>query len=163
MRFVACSVLIAISILIAGCGGGGTTTSAPLPPQFSSTPGTSAAEGILYTYSITASDPSGGTVSLEIKTGPTGASLNGNILQWTPSGTQSRLPNAFTITAKSSEGGQASQSWTVTPAGTIHGSRVDTYWTAAGANMVPFDWTTANQTLVHEPRHRAALWKCQSR
>ncbi|MFY9845878.1 MAG: hypothetical protein WA718_10150 [Terriglobales bacterium] len=63
---------------------------------------------------------------------PTGASLSGNTITWTPTAAQSRAPNNFAATATSSSGGTASQSWTVTPGGTITVNWVNTNWTPTG-------------------------------
>ena len=108
---------------------------APQTPVFTSTPPTAAAQDTAYSYSITATDPAGGTVSFALTTGPAGAAVSGNSLSWTPAAAQSRLSNGFTVTATTSEGGSATQSWTVTPAGTITASTIETFWTPTGPQM----------------------------
>jgi hypothetical protein len=92
-------------------------------------------------YAITATDPAGGTVTFALSGAPTAAA-------------QSRVANPFTVTATSSEGGHATQSWSVTPAGTINGSWIDTRWTASGSSNEPFDWTKHGpppQVLIPQP------------
>jgi hypothetical protein len=145
MRSLLLFLTAASFLSIAACGGGSSPTA--LPPVFTSNPGLSAAQDVLYTYNITATNPSGGTVSFAVSSGPAGASISGSTLSWTPTAAQSRTTDAFTITATSSEGGHATQSWTLTPSGTISGKRIDTHWTASGSTAVPFDWTSANQTI----------------
>jgi hypothetical protein len=131
-------------MLSTSCGGGGnnTTPPAPLAPSFSSTPVSAASEGSTYSYQLAATDPSGGTVTFALTAAPTGATLNGNAISWIPTATQSRLPNNFAVTAASSKGGSATQSWTVTPTGTVRVSWVDNYWNGGNTpTNVPYDWT----------------------
>lgn len=148
------AVVAGCAILIAACGGG---MQAPPPaPTFTSTPGTVAAEGAVYTYQVAATDPKGGTISFTLGSVPTGATLTGNTLTWTPTPQESRVANSFAIMATTAEGGAASQTWSVTPAGTVHITRVDTEWTATGPVMVPFDWTRfageLSQTIALVPQ-----------
>ena len=63
--------------------------------------------------------------------------LVGNMLSWTPGAAQSRVANSFTITATTSAGGTKTQSWTVTPTGTVTVSVIDTFWTSTGPQMDP--------------------------
>ena len=107
------------------------------PPIFTSTPPTAAAQDTAYSYSVSATDPSGGTVSFALTTGPTGAALSGSSLSWTPAVAQSRASNSFTITATTSEGGSATQSWSVSPTGTVTVNWVDTFWEAGGPVQRP--------------------------
>ena len=121
------------------------------PPVFTSTPGTAASQGAAYGYTVTATDPAGGSVMFALSSAPTGASFSGSTLAWTPAAAQARIADNFTITATTSEGGSATQSWSVTPSGTINGSWIDTRWTASGSTNAPFDWTKAHflpQALV---------------
>jgi len=110
---------------------------APPAPVFTSTPPTAAVQDTAYSYSISATDPAGGTVSFALTTGPTGAAVSGNRLSWTPAASQSRLSNSFTVTATTSEGGTATQSWSVSPNGTITVNWVDTDWTENGPLQTP--------------------------
>ena len=142
------SAVLRISCLLAGvspslflmsCGGGsgGGQKITGQPPIFTSTPVTAAAQGAAYSYQVAATDPSGGTVSFALTTGPTGASLSGSTVNWTPTAAQSRTSSAFTVTATTSENATATQSWTVSPTGTVTVNAVNTYWEPAGAVQVP--------------------------
>ena len=75
-------------------------------------------------------------MTFSLTTAPSGAALSGSTVSWTPTAAQSRVPNNFTVTATSS-GGSATQSWTVTPNGTITVNWVDTYWSPSGPVQVP--------------------------
>jgi hypothetical protein len=132
--------LLTILVLTAACGGGSSSRMAP-PPVFTSTPGTAASQGVAYGYTVTATDPAGGTVTFALNSAPGGATFSANTLAWTPAATQARIADNFTITATTSEGASATQSWSVTPSGTISGSLVNTYWSASGPINVPHDWT----------------------
>jgi hypothetical protein len=133
--FAKLASLFALGVLLAGCGS--SSHPAPQAPVFTSTPGTTAEQDIAYAYTVTATDPSGGTVSFALSTGPSGAALSGSSLAWTPTGAQSRVSNSFAITATTSEGGTATQTWTVTPTGTITANWIDTAWTPSGSVAVP--------------------------
>ncbi|HXR40296.1 MAG TPA: fibronectin type III domain-containing protein [Terracidiphilus sp.] len=126
--------------MLVGCGG--STQVSPPAPIFDSTPVTAATEGSAYSYQIVATDPAGSAVTFTLTNSPAGAALSGNTITWTPTPAQSRLANGFTVTATTAAGGAATQSWALTPNGTIHLSWVETYWTASGPIAVPFDWTT---------------------
>jgi len=121
-------------------------------PAFTSTPGTTAAEGVTYTYQIETL-PAAGTATLALVTAPSGATLNGNTITWTPSPAQSRVPNQFSVSAANA-GGTTTMFWSVTPAGTVTGSLIETYWTSNGQVLVPLDWTKAPippRALVPQP------------
>ena len=138
-----------VSIFAAACGGGGAMQVPPPPaPTFTSTPGTAATEGAVYTYQVAATDPMGGAVSFSLGGGPGGARLSGNTLTWTPTAAESRIANNFSVTATTAEGGAGTQTWSVTPAGTVNISRVITNWTASGPVMEPFGWTAGTAALV---------------
>ena len=128
--------------LLTACGGGSGSSPESNPtvksnPIFTSSAVTAASEGMPYSYQLAATDPVGGMVTFALTTAPTGAILNDSTVIWTPTAAQSRLSNSFTVTASTSSGGSATQSWTVTPAGTVTVNWVDTYWTAAGPVQVP--------------------------
>ncbi len=53
-------------------------------PVITSQPNTSATEDIEYTYAITAEDPEDSTLTYSLGTYPTGMSINGNEISWTP-------------------------------------------------------------------------------
>ena len=140
MRSSKLTLTLAQTILAAtlvSCGGGTSTAPPPPAPVFTSTPVTSATEAIAYAYTLTATDPAGGTVSFALTSAPTGATLSSSTLSWTPAHNQSRIANNFGVTATTSSGGSATQSWTVSPAGTILISWTDTYWTASGPTPDP--------------------------
>jgi hypothetical protein len=81
-------------------------------------------------------------VTFALTNGPSGAKLSGNTIAWTPAAEQSRIPDNFTVTATASGGASATQSWTVTPSGTVRISRVDTLWNETGSTTKPFDWSS---------------------
>jgi hypothetical protein len=140
MRSPKLALTLAQSVLAAAlvsCGGGSSSTPPPPSPLFTSTPVTSATEAVAYSYTLSASDPARGSVTFALITAPSGASLSGNILTWTPAHAQSRLADNFTVTATTTSGGTATQSWAVSPLGSILITWVDTYWTAAGSTPSP--------------------------
>src|SRR2546426_960581 len=134
-------IVMSALVVLTACGGGTQSVPAASTPIFTSTPLMTAAKGVLYDYQVSATDPAGGAVTLSLTTAPTGATFSSNTISWTPTAVQSRVADNFVVTAKTSEGGSATQSWNVTPSGTVNGSKVDTFWTAAGPVNVPFDWT----------------------
>jgi len=135
----ALALLIAMAALT-GCGGR-PPYAAPQAPVFSSTPVTAALEGSAYSYQLAATSPSDSSVSYTLTSAPAGATLAGDTISWTPTSAQSRIANTFSVLATSAEGGSATQSWTVTPSGTVHLTRIDTYWTLDGSTLTPFDWS----------------------
>ena len=134
------AVVILVIPILAACGSG-TQVAPPPGPLFTTTPGTQAAEGVAYTYQIAATDRGGTAVSFALTTAPAGAALSGNTITWTPTTGQSRIANKFQVTATAAAGDVSTQSWAVTPSGTVHLSWIDTYWKASGPLTVPFDWT----------------------
>jgi hypothetical protein len=135
--------VLGLSMISVGCGT--SSTSAPPPPaapMFTSVPVTSAAEGVLYSYQLTATSPDMSSVTFALTSGPTGASLSGSTVSWTPTHNQSRTANPFSVTATNAKGGSATQSWSVTPDGTIVITGVITYWTPTGTVEVPRVWLT---------------------
>lgn len=137
-RLALCAIVSAISLVATSCGGGsGGTKITAEPPIFTTAPPSAAAQGTAYSYSIAATDPSGGSVTFALTTGPTGASLSGDTLTWTPTAAQSRAASNFTVTATSSENATATQSWTVSPTGIVTVNSVTTYWEPSGPVQVP--------------------------
>jgi hypothetical protein len=134
--------VLLLSLFLAGCGSSSNSIMNPPPvnPQFSSTAPTTAQEGILYTYQITATTPNMSPVTFTLAQGPTGASISGSTLSWTPTHAQSRIANQFAVTASTAAGGSAQQSWSVTPTGTITITDVTTYWTPTGSQNVTHIW-----------------------
>jgi hypothetical protein len=148
-RYHAVPVTLIIFLLTA-CSGNNITP-APAAPVFTSTPATQAAEATPYTYQLATS---GGSVTFSLTNAPAGATLSGSTISWTPTAQQSRVPNNFTATAAASGGASATQSWTVTPSGTIRISRIDTLWNESGSTNKPFDWspiTSYIAALVPQP------------
>jgi hypothetical protein len=132
--------IISFSIVLAGCGAGSSTTPPPAIPAFSSTPPMAAVEGTPYSYQLAATSSDMSAITFALTTGPAGATLSGNTLSWTPAHQQSRTANAFTVTATTAKGGSATQSWSVSPNGTIQIKAVFTYWTPTGKVDVPRGW-----------------------
>jgi hypothetical protein len=140
-RGKALPVLSALVFLLIGCGGG--STSAPPPPPsitFTSTPNTSAEEGVQYSYLLAATSSDSGAITFSLTTAPSGATLSGNTINWTPAHAESRTSNSFTVTATSAAGGSARQSWTVTPNGTVNITALITYWSSSGSTNVAPQW-----------------------
>ena len=111
-------------------------SSAAPNPTFTSTPRASAAEGTAYSYTMAATDPAGGTITYGV-IGPEGATVSGNVLSWTPTPAQSRIVNPFVVTATTASGGFATQLFSVTPAGTVDGSRIITHYEDSGITYAP--------------------------
>jgi hypothetical protein len=111
----------------------------PPLPVFTSTPGSAATQDATYTYQI-ATTPAAGNVTLALANAPSGTTLNGTTLAWTPTAAQSRMADQFSVKATNAAG-SATQSWTVTPAGTVSGTWIDTNWTPSGPVLMPFDFT----------------------
>ena len=128
LRSIAVALLIPIILLSLGCGGSSsTTTTAPAgpAPTFTSTAPTVSREGVLYTYNLTATTTDNSTVTFTLTTGPAGAAVSGSTLSWTPTHTEARTSNAFTIKATTSNNGTTNQSFTLTPTGNVNGTAVD--------------------------------------
>jgi hypothetical protein len=118
------------------------SATAPLP-AFSSTAPAVAAEDVVYTYTLTATDPVNTAITYAVKSGPAGAIISGCVLTWTPTHRQSRVANDFDITATTAAGGSADQKFTVTPTGIIRGTAIDNYLTSNGTVKQPEDLTHA--------------------
>ena len=130
-------VLVSLVIFLLTACSSSNTTPAPAAPVFTSTPVTQAVEASPYTYQVAAT---GTAVTFSLTSEPTGATLSGNTISWTPTAEQSRVSNSFTVTATASGGASATQSWAVRPSGTIRISRIDTVWSESGSTNTPFDW-----------------------
>lgn len=131
-----CAFLL-FALLLSSCGSSSGSKGSAQAPIFSTTPPANAAQGTAYSYQVEADDPSGGTVTFAMPTAPTGASLSGSTISWTPTAAQSRTSNSFVVTATTSEGGTANQSWSVSPTGVVTVNWVNTYWEASGPVQVP--------------------------
>ncbi len=144
---------LGVFVFLTACStvGMGTQNATPLP-AFTSTPGTAATQDAAYTYQI-ATEQASGAVTLSLASAPSGATLTGNTLTWTPSAAQSRVPDQFSVTATNAAG-SVTQSWSVTPAGTVSGTWVDTNLTPSGPVSTPFDFTKVSlplSALVPQP------------
>jgi hypothetical protein len=121
-----------------------TVRSSNVAPVISSTPPTTNGTSSTYQYSITVGDPDGDAVTLSLVKAPAGATLNGNILQWTIAKDQERQAFAFDLQARDPFGASVDQTWTVNATGTITGVRTFTYHPMSGAtSVVPADLTKA--------------------
>jgi hypothetical protein len=130
--------LLAISLAtLTGCGGSGGGNVTPATPVFTSVPVTAAVESSAYSYTVAAAAADGSPVSYALTTAPTGATLSGDTISWTPTPTQSRKGNSFAVTATSGAGGSATQSWTVSPNGTVQVTDAITSWGTGGATALP--------------------------
>jgi hypothetical protein len=120
------------------------TPAGNLAPIITSTPPTTATGGTAYTYVVQASDPNSDAVIIHLISGPAGASLIGNTLTWTPTPGQERVTAAFQVEASDVWGATSvPQTWGVTPAGTIHGTRL--------INYTLLDWATGKISRVPVP------------
>ena len=140
-----------IIFLLTACSSGNNPSPAPAAPVFTSTPVTQAVEASPYIYQVAAT---GTAVTFSLTSAPTGATLSGDTISWTPTAQQSRVSNSFTVTAAASGAPSATQSWAVTPSGTIRISRIDTLWNESGSTNAPFDMSRLNSyvaALVPQP------------
>jgi hypothetical protein len=137
---------------LTNCGGGNSGGSIqPLNPQFTSVPPTSASEGVTYTYDfVTTGD--GGAGIFALPEAPAGTTFTSTGLTWVPTPEQSRKPNNFTLKLMAVGGGTATQSWTVTPAGTVRVSLIDTMWDENGSRPAPFEPITSIGIQVEVPK-----------
>jgi hypothetical protein len=115
------------------------TVGAVCVPVFNSSAPLAAEQDNTYTYNLDATAPHGVPVTFQLTAAPTGATLSGDVLTWTPTAKQSRTANQFEVTATAGGGSKATQSWTVTPNGTISGSCIDNYWTEQGSGPLAAD------------------------
>lgn len=127
------------------------TATAVAPPKFSSLAPTTAFEAEPYSYQLAASDPSGGTVSFALTAGPANASLSGSALSWIPTHEQSRTANSFTVTAITSEGANAAQTFSITPVGNIDGLVNTAFYDRSGTTTVGFDLSASGSVAAYVP------------
>lgn len=144
-------LVLSVSAFLTACTGGmGDIQPSAAAPVFTSAPQTSAVQDTTYTYQVS-TQPASGAVTLALASAPLGAAIDGNTITWTPTAAQSRVPNQFSVTATNTAG-RATQSWTVTPSGTITGSWIETYWTATGPVQVPFNLATGLPPMALVPQ-----------
>src|ERR1039457_1195963 len=138
LSFALCVLAFLSLAFLTACGSSGSSSShTGQAPIFTSAPVTAATQDVGHSYQIEAVDPSGGSVTFALTTGPTGAAISGNTVSWTPTAAESRVSNNFEVTATTTSGGTASQSWMVTTGGTITVNWVNNYWAASGPVQVP--------------------------
>lgn len=125
----------------AATGSATITVTAPAP-TFTSVAPAAATEGQVYSYTLTATDPVHSAITFSLITAPAGAQISGNVLTWTPTQAQARASNAFAVRATTAAGGSASQEFSVTPRGTVHGTAIDSYTSSSGTVTVSRDLTT---------------------
>ncbi len=135
--------VVAVSVADASKTASAAITATAPAPAFTSTAPASASEGVVYSYSLAATDPVNTAITYSLKSSPTGAAVSGNLLTWTPTHAQSRAANSFDVVATTAAGGTADQSFTVTPTGVIRGTAIDTYLTATGNVTQPEDLSNA--------------------
>jgi hypothetical protein len=137
----------------------GVSVTAPAP-VFNTTPPTASAEGTAYSYAISASDPAGTAVTLALTTGPAGAQLSSSTIGWTPAWSQSRIGNAFVVTATSDAGGTSTQSWTLSPDGTVYGHFLLHFW--GSGSDVPIPERDFSVPLLSRDPGTLLLWSQQA-
>ena len=104
-------------------GNGGTATqsytvavaAAPnTAPNITSTPATTAMEGVAYSYDVDATDADGDTLSYSLVTAPSGMTIDGTsgLVSWTPSAAQVGS-HPVSVQADDGNGGTTSQSYTL--------------------------------------------------
>src|SRR5215471_15624433 len=153
-------LVLFLTLILVGCGGG--SMNAPPPTiTFTSTPVTSAEEGVAYSYQLAATSSNSSAVTFSLSSGPSGATLSGNTISWTPTHAESRASNSFTVTATTSAGGSATQSWTLTPNGTVNITAVVTYWTPTGSMNVAPQWIANAIPSALVPQSDGSLQRLQ--
>jgi hypothetical protein len=133
---------MALAVLI-GCGGSSSSPNPALPPvttkiTFTTTPPVSASEGQTYSYALSANTNGSKTITYKLVKGPATATLSGNSLTWVPSAAEARTASDFSILA-SDGSGSSQQDWSVTPSGTVSGTRIVNYVTTTGDVLMPDD------------------------
>ena len=83
-----------------------------LPPLFTSTPETSAGITAPYRYSLTATDPEGDSLTFKLLSSPSGMTLTGNLLSWTPTSAQLGT-HTVELSVQDSFGGITSQTFQI--------------------------------------------------
>ena len=82
-------------------------------PELSAIGAKTVAEGVLLSFTLSASDSDGDNVSFSVSGAPTGASLSGAVFSWTPNFTQSGTYN-LTFTTNDGQGDTDSETITIT-------------------------------------------------
>ena len=131
-----------LAVALLGSCGGGDGKGNIVPPlgsiAFSSTPPSSASEGLTYNYIVTTNSSGQAPVTYQLAEGPSTATLLGDALTWIPSSSESRVQNRFSVIATSGNA-TAHQDWTLTPSGNVNGTAIVTYHTESGDTQQPED------------------------
>ncbi len=91
-----------------------------LPPEVTSTPITTATEGVLYNYDVEATEPnSSDTITFSLDTSPIGMQIDpvSGLTTWTPSATDVGVPQDVVIRAEDDHGLFDTQDFTISVAG----------------------------------------------
>jgi len=113
MRHVAAVVVFMVSNFGYGQPGAAAKQPPPSTVVFLSAPSTQATEGSVYIYSMRVNVEG---AAFALTSGPSGSSLSGHTINWTPTPQQLHTANQFTVTATYAAS-TAMQSWSVTPSG----------------------------------------------
>jgi hypothetical protein len=145
-RLVALAALIPTVLFSFACGGSSTPVTTVGPgPTFTSIAPQIAQEGVQYSYDIVTTTTDGSTVTYKVASGPSGATITGSALNWTPTHAESRIANSISITATTSTNGTATQTFTVTPTGNIDGMAID--HAIAGGALVDYPQNLSAVTI----------------
>ena len=141
VRSLALFLLAATVAFSMACGHSSSTTvtTAGPAPTFTSKWPTVVQEGVQYTYDLTTTTTDNSKVTYKLSTGPSGATISGNTLTWTPTHAEARISNSFGITATTGNNGTATQTFTLTPTGSIDGTVIDHAVTGNGIQDYPED------------------------
>ena len=119
----------AYQFLLAGAGS---------PPSITSTPPTSATEGSLYSYAVTASDADGDTLGFSLDVAPVGMTIDVStgVIAWTPGSNQAGSHDV-TVRVTDARGLAATQSFSVAVASLNHAPAAsgNAYSMLAGATL----------------------------
>ena len=161
----ALSVLSFLIFTLPGCGGSSSPPPPPLPPPkptITRSPPTTAAEGVAYSYQLAATSSDSSAITFSLTASPSGATLSGNTVSWTPTHGESRVSNSFTVTATTAAGGSATQSWSVTPNGTVNITALAAYRTPSGSINVAPQWpVNVNYPAALVPQPDGSLQRLQ--
>jgi|GEM_PF-4179605 hypothetical protein len=107
------------------------------PPVFTSTPVTAASVNQSYLYAATAADPDAGdVVSFSLTTSPSGMTINGATITWTPQKADSGN-HSVVVKAQDNRGAYVNQSFTVVVSNTVVPPQLDSALASDNASAVP--------------------------
>ena len=119
-----------------------TVTVNNVAPIVTSTPPTSSAEGVLYTYTLTFTDPGpNDTQSCTLPSAPPGMTLTGCTVEWTPTLEQSFAPVGVQLCVVDNDGGTTCQNFSIAPSftDTDNDNLPDTWETGSTCATLEFD------------------------